>query len=57
MTVYIFVIIHVPYVHNPESACNILRTRLKKGNGRLEKQAMEVARLVNDEENGSRFEV
>ena len=43
----------VPYIHNPEAG----QTRLKKGNGRLGKQAMEVARLVNDEENDCRFEV
>ena len=31
----------VPYVHNPESDCarKILLTRLKNGNGRLEKSA------------------
>ena len=31
--------------------------QLKKGKGRLGKQAMEVARLVNDKENCCRFEV
>ena len=31
--------IYVSYVHNPQSARNILRTRLKKGNGRLGKLA------------------
>ena len=31
---------YVLYIHNPESARKILRTRLKKGNGRLGKQAI-----------------
>ena len=33
-----------------DSAISSLRTQLKRGNGRLGKQPMEIARLVNDEE-------
>ena len=45
------------YIHNLQSSPKVLRTRPIKGNGCLGKLAMEVARLVNDEENGCRFEV
>ena len=34
--------IYVPYIHNPESTRKILRTQLKKGNGRLGKPAIDV---------------
>ena len=33
--------IYVPYIHNPERAQKILWTRLKKGNGRLGKPAID----------------
>ena len=49
----------VSYVHNPESTQRFYGINLKKRrrNDRPGNQAMEVARLVNDEENGCRFEV
>ena len=53
----LYICVCVPYVHNPENTRKILRTQLKKGNGRLGKQVVEMARLVNDEENSCRFEV
>ena len=31
----------VPYIHDQESARKILRTQLKKGNGRLEKSSLD----------------
>ena len=49
--------IYMPYVHNPGVHGRLYGLDLKKGNGRLGKQAMEVARLVNGEENDCRFEV
>ena len=45
-----YIYMYVPYIHNPRSAQKILRTQLKKGNGHLGKQAMEVVKLGNDEE-------
>ena len=49
--------VYMPYVHNSESVRKTLHTQIEKGNGRLGKLAMGVARLVNDEENGCRFKV
>ena len=46
-------IIYMLYDHYQVSVVSTL----KKGNGRLGKLAMEVARLVGDEENGCRIEV
>ena len=44
-------------VQNPENARKILRTRLKKGNGRLRKLAIYIfGRFRQGDENGSRFE-
>ena len=54
--VYMLVYIYVPYVHNLGVRGRLLRTRHLKRNGHLGKQALEVARLVN-EESDSRFEV
>ena len=45
-----YVYIYVPYVHN-SGVHGRLRTRFKKGNGRLGKQAMKVSRLVNGDKN------
>ena len=43
--------IYEPYVHNPGVHGRFYGLDLKKGNGRLGKQAMKVTRLVNDKEN------
>ena len=52
---YICIYVSVPYVHNPESAQTILRTQLKRGNGRLGKPTI-VSLNSYDEEKGCRFE-
>ena len=48
---YIYIYIYVPYVHNLEVLGRFDGLDLKKGNGHFGRQAMEVARLVNNEEN------
>ena len=55
--IYAYISVYICAVHSkPWSAGKILWTQLRKGNGCLKKQAMEVARLVN-EENDCTFEV
>ena len=48
--VCIYVGIYVPYVHNSRVYRDFMDSNLKKGNDRLGKQALGIARLVNDEE-------
>ena len=55
--VYVGIYIYVPYVHNLGVHGRFYGLDLKKGNGRLGKQALEIARLINDEENDCRFNV
>ena len=65
-----FILLHMPVcdiyivyicvcaIHSSrECTEDFMDSDLKKGNGRVGKQTMEVARLVNDEQNGCRFEV
>ena len=52
--VYIF--IYILYVHNPDNASKILRTRLKKRKWSSWKTRHGYARFVNVEENDCRFE-
>ena len=53
--VYICIHLYVPHFHNLESTHKILRTRLKRWS--FWRTSQEVARLVNYEESGCRFEV
>ena len=47
----------MPYVHNRRVHGRLYELNLEKGNGRIGKLTLAVARLVNDEENSCRFKI
>ena len=55
--IYIYMSVYMCRMFITRECMENLWTRLKTGNDRLGKPAMEVTRLVYDEENDSRFEV